>query len=527
MASLKLQRPLTINGNNIYPLTTYDQIIMSDGKKWNGKAGSDIQIEPAITSGTKLATITVDGISKDLYYQASAVTLNGTATTSAKFYAPTAVGTKDYILKSNGSGAPSWGALTAGDGIAISGLTIANTGVLSIATGTANGTISVNTNGTSANVVVKGLGSNAYTSTAYLPLAGGTVTGQLIVSGGSNVNLTANAGKLILGSTTGDHMALDDNQIQVKSNGTTASALYLNVDGGQTVIGKSGQFIDLHGTTRLKSTTIIQNSTNTPIIDFRPSYNDAVMGLIRYEGPYSTTADDGTTTYTNRSRFCFRTYSAGASPYTSRTSYYTSYYFPNTASGLTANQTKYIVVSGQSGYYDGNIKSTASTSKCYVCGVTVANGAMYYNASVYTSGSVLYGACWNDYAEYRSQNETIEPGYITYCDDDGKLKKTTERLQKFEGVVSDTFGFSIGETEESKTPIAVSGRVLVYCNPEETFHAGDCVCAGPDGLACYMTREEIIEFPDRIVGVVSEIPTYETWGTGNVAVDGRIWIKVK
>lgn len=140
----------------------------------------------------------------------------------------------------------------------------------------------------------------------------------------------------------------------------------------------------------------------------------------------------------------------------------------------------------------------------------------------------VYGAVWNDYAEYRNQNETIEPGYIAYCDDDGKLKKTTERLQKYEGVVSDTFGFAIGKTDDCQTPLAVSGRALVYCDPEEEhFHSGDCVCAGPDGLAYRMTREEIIEFPERIVGVVSEIPTYETWGTGNVEVDGRIWIKVR
>jgi 3-deoxy-D-manno-octulosonate 8-phosphate phosphatase KdsC-like HAD superfamily phosphatase len=43
-------------------------------------------------------------------------------------------------------------------------LTIYNSGVRSIATGTTNGTISVNTNGTSADVAVKGLGSAAYTS---------------------------------------------------------------------------------------------------------------------------------------------------------------------------------------------------------------------------------------------------------------------------------------------------------------------------------------------------------------------------
>jgi len=44
---------------------------------------------------------------------ASTVTLNGTSTTSASFYAPTSAstsaGTKGYFLKSNGSGsAPSW-----------------------------------------------------------------------------------------------------------------------------------------------------------------------------------------------------------------------------------------------------------------------------------------------------------------------------------------------------------------------------------------------------------------------------------
>jgi hypothetical protein len=48
-------------------------------------------------------------------------------------------------------------------------LQIYNTGVRSIATGTTNGTISVNTNGTTANVAVKGLGSAAYTSSgAYV-----------------------------------------------------------------------------------------------------------------------------------------------------------------------------------------------------------------------------------------------------------------------------------------------------------------------------------------------------------------------
>ena len=53
---------------------------------------------------------------------------------------------------------------TAGTGISLSGTTFNNSGVRSIATGSSNGTISVNTNGTSADVAIKGLGNLAYKS---------------------------------------------------------------------------------------------------------------------------------------------------------------------------------------------------------------------------------------------------------------------------------------------------------------------------------------------------------------------------
>lgn len=140
----------------------------------------------------------------------------------------------------------------------------------------------------------------------------------------------------------------------------------------------------------------------------------------------------------------------------------------------------------------------------------------------------VYGAVWNDYAEFRSQKEKIKPGYCVASADDGQVYKTTEKFQACDGIVSDTFGFAIGETDNCKTPLAVAGRVLAYCEGDRySYHSGDTVCAGPDGKVVKMTREEIREWPDRIIGIVSEIPEYETWGTGNVAVDGRIWIKVK
>lgn len=144
------------------------------------------------------------------------------------------------------------------------------------------------------------------------------------------------------------------------------------------------------------------------------------------------------------------------------------------------------------------------------------------------TGSAVYGAVWNDYAEYRMQIETVEPGYCVVSNNNGQVSKTTRKYQACDGIVSDTFGFAIGETDKCKTPLAVAGRVLAYCEGDKyNYQAGDTVCAGPDGKVCKMTREEIQLWPDRIIGIVSEIPEYETWGTGNVKVNGRIWIKIK
>lgn len=140
----------------------------------------------------------------------------------------------------------------------------------------------------------------------------------------------------------------------------------------------------------------------------------------------------------------------------------------------------------------------------------------------------VYGAVWNDYAEYRQTKKHIQPGYCVIETGKGDLIKSSKRLQPGANIVSDTFGFAIGETEQTKTPLAVSGRVLAYpYEDKNSYQAGDPVCSGPNGTISKMTREEVREYPDRIIGTVSEIPNYEVWGTGNVKVNNRIWIKVK
>lgn len=143
------------------------------------------------------------------------------------------------------------------------------------------------------------------------------------------------------------------------------------------------------------------------------------------------------------------------------------------------------------------------------------------------SATSVYGAVWNDYAEYRAA-ETIEPGRVVQESNDGIMKLTVARLQAGCEIISDTFGFAIGKTENCQAPIAVAGRVLAYpYENRNSFELGQAVCSGPNGTVSKMTREEVMMYPERIIGTVSEIPEYETWGTGNINVDGRIWIRIK
>ena len=155
----------------------------------------------------------------------------------------------------------------------------------------------------------------------------------------------------------------------------------------------------------------------------------------------------------------------------------------------------------------------------------------------------VHNAVWNDFAEYREGTTTEAGRVVAATADSNKVSLTYERLQPCAHVISDTFGCSVGQSDTAQTPIGVGGRVLVYpYQPIENYHVGDCLCAAPNGTADIMTREEIIQYPDRIIGVVDEIPSYLIWkqtlttdkeknGGGkvetSVPVNGRIWIYVR
>ena len=139
-----------------------------------------------------------------------------------------------------------------------------------------------------------------------------------------------------------------------------------------------------------------------------------------------------------------------------------------------------------------------------------------------SSKGIMHGAAWNDYAEKRRVLSLANPGDVVCENGDGTLSLSEERLQACPYVVSDTYGFVIGEDKD--VPLAVAGRALVKVS-DEHVSVGDCLCAGQDGKAYVMSRPEVMAYPDRILGIVTEVPDYDEWN--GVKINNRVWIKIK
>ena len=464
------------------------------------------------------------------------ITLMGGATSSAAgsaglVPAPAAGDNAKYLMGNGTWGTPPGKDYSAGTGLSLTGTTF------SLATSGAT----ANTYGPSANVN----GTNGTTLSvpqitvdAYGRIT--SITNRTYTSVNTDTNTTYSAGTGL--SLSGTTFSLADSGVTADTYGPSAN---VNGSNGATIsvpqitVDKYGRVTSVTNRTytSVNTDTNTTYSAGTGLSLSGTSFSLATSGVTA--GSYGPSANvngsDGATisvpqitvdkygrvtsvtnrTYTSVNTDTNTTYSAGSNI---------------TLTGTVFSLTK-ANVTGALGYTPPTSNTTYSAGNgLSLSGTTFAMSGSYTGDFTATK---VYNAVWNDYAECR-EAETVEGGYCVRESRDGIMKKTTERLMAGCKLTSDTFGTCMGRTKSARTPIAVSGRVLVYpASDPSDWELGAAVCSAPDGKIDIMTREEIREYPERIVGTISEIPDYEFWNAGDenapipIKVNGRIWVYVR
>lgn len=308
---------------------------------------------------------------------------------------------------------------------------------------------------------------------------------------------------IVGGASTAAHIEIDNNEILAKSNGTTPATLYLQDTTGIVSVAGSGGFNVTNSVSTFSKNVVIQSN-----------------GILNC---YRTTTGRFMEMFSNsQSVGYWRNETLGTTSVKGWADIIIGNSLADTAD-KNAHGRIFLGANGGWASYTGETGALGGTNRHYV------------NFG-YIKATQAWGAVWNDYAEFRETKGEIEPGRCIREVGDDTLILTTERLQKGCEIVSDTYGFAIGESPTNKTPTAASGRVLAYLYENREIakqHIGDPVCSGPNGTVSIMTEEEEMKYPSRIIGTISSVPDYEIWYAGSeefleeIKVNGRVWIRIR
>ena len=141
----------------------------------------------------------------------------------------------------------------------------------------------------------------------------------------------------------------------------------------------------------------------------------------------------------------------------------------------------------------------------------------------------VWNAVWNDVADFQLLADKLEYGRCYMDTKDGAMICTKRCQMSVIGIASDTFGFGVGSgaNVNREVPIAVAGWVLAFVDKE--YECGTPLTNDEHGQLTAMTKQEKMEYPERIVGIYKRKEMDDFWGPAGfkVEVRGRHWVKVK
>lgn len=431
-------------------------------------------------------------------------------------------------------------------------------------------------------VTLNGTSKAASTASFFAPTVGGTAE-QILIGGGSNAAPVWSEAMSLYGSNVNSWSAKFNGKMIGNSAHNYGTALPTSGETGQIffqlsdpvyelpLTGAAGTFLKkVNADTRAAqwsnwTTSDIWSATSDPYNGAAPNYDTTAtdfslvgtkhdFGIVAM---YSTAASAGIKIQKSAeaSRFFMKVEDNGIWTYSD------FFIIPHTVDKGTQpassqvrrfNFSSHTISSGN--YYQnantiGNVECVVQSDNTTYVGLSVFENVAsstnqayfrvnyaYTGVKMSTTNCKIYGAVWNDYAEFRRDNQyekgKQKPGNCVVETGTGTLALSTMRLQRGAEIITDTFGFAIGQDDNhnANTPVAVSGRVLAYpYESREEFrkNIGKPVCSGPNGTVSIMTQFEERTYPSRIIGTISEVPTYKEWGEDNIKVDGRVWIRMR
>ncbi len=172
--------------------------------------------------------------------------------------------------------------------------------------------------------------------------------------------------------------------------------------------------------------------------------------------------------------------------------------------------------------------TTAATGNSLVLGTLVA-GLPQAQAGQEFKASKIWGAVWNDYADFQKLNDQLIYGKAYYDTAEG-AKICTQRCQMaVMGLATNTFGLSVGSGANYglEVPIAVAGWALAFVDKE--YPCGTPLTNDENGNLTEMTMQEKQNYPERMVATYKKKEYDQFFGPKEtqVEVNGRHWVKVK